>query len=504
MTLPTLTPAALLVPTLALATMASVSRWPRPHMPTLTRPIRDWCSADPANTTPDVLDGHVNAFAQVGDTMIVGGDFSQVEQGGTVYERDNMFAFSVSTGEVLDSFAARPTARCTTSNSRPTSPPSLVGGSFFKVNGVPHTARIARGRGKRRRAASRLHIARAERAGPRRRLRARPLLHRRRVHRGRRPAARLRGRAERRRVRLRRRRPDCQRRQHERHAPTCGPWTSAPTARRPWSPATSSTVNGQPRGQLARHRPHRQRRRASAPGRPIASRPSAVRTSTPTCATSRSRRPASSSWSSTPAARWASRRQACSATRPRRWDLAAGPDAQPAWVDYTGGDTLTAAIVDDNAVYIGGHMRWLNNSFGHNEPAHGRRRARGRRRPRPAERPAALLGPRPAARLRRLRVRPDGRRTVGGLRHRRLRRRAPQPDRVLPGRGWDSIADVRDCRRPRPTGLRPPEQPSPCATFDGHVRRQPGCRGHRLRIGRPCAARSSSTAFSTPAGPTAP
>jgi hypothetical protein len=54
-----------------------------------------------------------------------------------------------------------------------------------------------------------------------------------------------------------------------------------------------------------------------------------------------------------------------------RWDLAAGADAHAAWIDYTGGDTLTAAIVDDNVVYIGGHQRWLNNSYGHNDRRQG-------------------------------------------------------------------------------------------------------------------------------------
>ena len=43
----------------------------------------------------------------------------------------------------------------------------------------------------------------------------------------------------------------------------------------------------------------------------------------------------------------------------------------PFWVNYTGGDTLTAAIVDRQAIYVGGHQRWLNNSYGHNDAGPG-------------------------------------------------------------------------------------------------------------------------------------
>jgi hypothetical protein len=47
-----------------------------------------------------------------------------------------------------------------------------------------------------------------------------------------------------------------------------------------------------------------------------------------------------------------------------RWETGAtGPGQQPTWVDYTGGDTLYSVAVAAAAVYVGGHQRWMNNSF---------------------------------------------------------------------------------------------------------------------------------------------
>jgi hypothetical protein len=48
-----------------------------------------------------------------------------------------------------------------------------------------------------------------------------------------------------------------------------------------------------------------------------------------------------------------------------RWTAGAvGAGQQPTWVDYAGGDTLLSVAISEQAIYVGGHMRWMNNSLG--------------------------------------------------------------------------------------------------------------------------------------------
>ncbi len=48
-----------------------------------------------------------------------------------------------------------------------------------------------------------------------------------------------------------------------------------------------------------------------------------------------------------------------------RWETKRTGDGeqQPSWIDYTGGDTVTSVVVVGSTVYAGGHFRWLNNPY---------------------------------------------------------------------------------------------------------------------------------------------
>jgi hypothetical protein len=57
-----------------------------------------------------------------------------------------------------------------------------------------------------------------------------------------------------------------------------------------------------------------------------------------------------------------------------RWPIGtawSGPGQNPAWVDYTGGDTMTAASSVGRIIYVGGHFRWLNNPYASDSPGPG-------------------------------------------------------------------------------------------------------------------------------------
>lgn len=55
-----------------------------------------------------------------------------------------------------------------------------------------------------------------------------------------------------------------------------------------------------------------------------------------------------------------------------RWEIkGSGTSRTPTWVTYTGGDTLTTVEVTGAMAYLGGHMRWLNNPYKGDEAGSG-------------------------------------------------------------------------------------------------------------------------------------
>lgn len=100
---------------------------------------------DPVDWTPHVLDGQVLAVAQVGNTAFVGGTFTQVQQAGStaVLNRSYLFAVDTTTGSVLPGFQATVNGDVEAIAVAPDGASVVIGGAFTTVNGVARR-RIAR------------------------------------------------------------------------------------------------------------------------------------------------------------------------------------------------------------------------------------------------------------------------------------------------------------------------------------------------------------------------
>ncbi|GAA3764457.1 hypothetical protein HDA32_005036 [Spinactinospora alkalitolerans] len=89
----------------------------------------------PVGWTPHVLDGSVKDILRVGDTIVVGGDFSRVSDfRGNELRRTNLFAFEHDSGRIIHDFAPRTDG---TVVSLAPGPDGTVyaGGAFTSVNG---------------------------------------------------------------------------------------------------------------------------------------------------------------------------------------------------------------------------------------------------------------------------------------------------------------------------------------------------------------------------------
>ena len=107
---------------------------------------------DPVPGTPHVLDGQVEAVVQVGDTMVLGGSFTQVREDGSseVLVRRGLVAFDKDTGEVDDGFAPQVRGgEVATLLAAPDGASVYVGGKFTDIDGRdrPKLARLRLGDG---------------------------------------------------------------------------------------------------------------------------------------------------------------------------------------------------------------------------------------------------------------------------------------------------------------------------------------------------------------------
>jgi hypothetical protein len=95
-------------------------------------------SEQPSPNTPHVLDGSVDAFAQIGDVMYAGGAFTQVTSpdGATRYDRPYLVAFNVQTGEILPD-TPTPNRKVLALEASPDGNALYIGGRFTKLDGVP-------------------------------------------------------------------------------------------------------------------------------------------------------------------------------------------------------------------------------------------------------------------------------------------------------------------------------------------------------------------------------
>ena len=102
--------------------------------PTVTSTL---VTADPANTTPQLQDGSMRAFAQIGNTVYAGGQFTAVKNAGaTAFSAaSNLIAYDVTTGLLKTGFAPKLDDAVQTLAVSPDGK-LIVGGNFVTVNGV--------------------------------------------------------------------------------------------------------------------------------------------------------------------------------------------------------------------------------------------------------------------------------------------------------------------------------------------------------------------------------
>ena len=95
-------------------------------------------TADPANFTPNVLDGKVESLVQIGSKIYASGLFTQVQLPGSnkpILTRNNIFAFDAATGVIDTTFLPQVDGEVTTLIAAPDGQSLYIGGYFTNVNG---------------------------------------------------------------------------------------------------------------------------------------------------------------------------------------------------------------------------------------------------------------------------------------------------------------------------------------------------------------------------------
>ena len=103
-------------------------------------------SDNPANWTPDVLDGRVLSLVEVGDRIVVAGEFSQVREKGEgkpTLTRNNIFAFDPTDGRIDPNFAPDVNGEVQVVLPGPDLTSVFLGGAFSSVDGIK-TRKLAR------------------------------------------------------------------------------------------------------------------------------------------------------------------------------------------------------------------------------------------------------------------------------------------------------------------------------------------------------------------------